>query len=1340
MRSTALAQISFLPRLLLTRLELEPPIHDFEVTTTQGVLLLSDIQQFTSIVERYSHKGQAGLEQLTWLLNSYFKNLVDVVIKHGGDVLYVAGDAFLCHWPMDVTSGTEPILRAASCALEIQKTLRIRAGEEDDAMATRIGVSSGELLISYLGGHKGRWELVVSGAALDEVVEAEAESKIGGVLLGPTAWQDVREYCVGIQTSSGGAVLKQVRTQIDAMPQKQVRLDDALDLQPFIPSAVADRLDIPESEWLAESRTVSVVLASLPPVESSEESQQQADKSIERFQEIVDRCEGTIKVDVDSKGILLLAAFGLPPKAHENDAERAAYCAQQLCSALGDYAASGIGVTTGRAICGAFGSEARRDYMLRGDVINRAARLMQAAECGAVLCDEATRQAARRQMAFEPRGEITVKGFADSIETFEPSVRKETVPITSQIVGRKVEIGKITQGLDDTEAHEIFIVEGEAGLGKSQLLAHASQLAEARGFRILRAAADAIEKSSPYHAWRPVFMDLFDLSTNMSGDEMAAIVSRAMNNMGEYARLLPLLSDVLPLSLPDDEVTAGMTGDVRAANMQNLLVGLLQRKRSTQRLMLAVEDVHWFDSGSWALLHGLMKAVGFELSIITTRPEGEAVSEELQQLLDYPGARKLELESLSRDEMALLLARDLGVNEIPAELADLIHERVSGHPFFAEELLRTLVERDMVRVKDGECSLTELSDENLPTTVEQVIVSRMDALPAGEQMCLKVGSVIGRQFACSLVEQAYPLAHERDHVPARLRNTMHARLVDEERPEPDLQYLFRHSITRDVAYGTMPGAQRRPLHRAVARSLEFNKADHATQYPLLAHHWLEAADGPKALFYLERAGNRSMRDGAFREAVSFLSSAIELMDSGAIEESPNRRALWEKDIGIASYYLGDMPASRVHLERALEQLHRPIPETMGKTTIWIVRELFTQYLHGLFPSRYRGRRASEKKLLDEAVQCYKQLGQAYYMEGEAPPHLLYMALSGLNLGEEAGDSAPLARVMINAAVLYYLIGWGRPAERFAQRAIKMCEQPELAAAQGYVWHLRAFMFAQQAEWGQLREASDKALHIAVDMCDNALESEVRLVRSAAARCSGDFAFAPIAWSEAREVAERIGDLRLKARSLLDEVEGRLASGETEAADQALAEALAIPSPETDQDMDIEKRRGIAVTRLRQGRVAEALEEANYVFHYLLKHPPTGYHTADHFAATIEVFIQILRHPPADESVDLPKLHRQVRKGIRLLSKHAKTFVNVRAKSHLLRGMYAADRGRLKDARKHFAAARDRAQESGMLFDVGRTLLELARIDENRREVLLTEARETFETVNARYYVQQSSQQ
>jgi hypothetical protein len=147
-----------------------------------------------------------------------------------------------------------------------------------------------------------------------------------------------------------------------------------------------------------------------------------------------------------------------------------------------------------------------------------------------------------------------------------------------------------------------------------------------------------------------------------------------------------------------------------------------------------------------------------------------------------------------------------------------------------------------------------------------------------------------------------------------------------------------------------------------------------------------------------------------------------------------------------------------------------------------------------------------------------------------------------------------------------------------------------------------------------------------------------------------------------------------------------------------------------------------------------------VFQYILKHPPTGYHMADHLAAVVEVYIEVLRHPPRDENIEMTGLHRRAKKSIRLLSKYAKTFVNVRPRSKLLRGMYAANRGQLREARSQLVLARRNAVELGMPFDAGRALLELARLDEPRNESLLTEARECFEAVNACYFVRQCSDQ
>ncbi|MEP6692178.1 MAG: adenylate/guanylate cyclase domain-containing protein, partial [Gemmatimonadaceae bacterium] len=377
MSSVAHAPSSYVPRLLLQRLAERPPLVAPEGRRAPGVLLLSDIQGFTALVERFTSAGRDGLEELTWILNGYFADLVEVVHAHGGDVLSIAGDAFLCYWPVAGDDIRDAILRAAQCGQAIQERLHDRPAGRDHRFGTRIGVGSGDLVTAFVGGVGARWELVATGAALRSAIAAEQRAAAGQVVIAPAAWTTIAHSCVGVTGADGFGVLAAVREPVGvrAIAEPAPRESDDV-LRPFLPPAVLDRLLLPRAEWLAESRRVTVLMASLPPLaDAGATALGEAHDGVRAFQEVVERCEGTTKVDVDDKGILLLAVFGMPPRAHEDDAERAAYAAQQLRESLATLGiATGMGIATGRAICGAFGSDRRRDYMVRGEVINLAAR------------------------------------------------------------------------------------------------------------------------------------------------------------------------------------------------------------------------------------------------------------------------------------------------------------------------------------------------------------------------------------------------------------------------------------------------------------------------------------------------------------------------------------------------------------------------------------------------------------------------------------------------------------------------------------------------------------------------------------------------------------------------------------------------------------------------------------------------------------------------------------------------------------------------------------------------------------------------------------------------------
>jgi tetratricopeptide (TPR) repeat protein len=196
----------------------------------------------------------------------------------------------------------------------------------------------------------------------------------------------------------------------------------------------------------------------------------------------------------------------------------------------------------------------------------------------------------------------------------------------------------------------------------------------------------------------------------------------------------------------------------------------------------------------------------------------------------------------------------------------------------------------------------------------------------------------------------------------------------------------------------------------------------------------------KVIAYLEQAGQEALRGGAFHEALVFFGQAIELAEGGAVQATVARRASWEKGLGTAHYFLGDLARSRQHLERAVADLDRPVPAGSGPTVRALLSAAGAQALHRLSPGRILGRRGAERAVLEQAADCYKILGQIYYLDGEPPPRLAYLTVRGLNLGEEAGPSADLARMLVNMSVLTGLLGFKSWGDWYGRRAIAMAQQ------------------------------------------------------------------------------------------------------------------------------------------------------------------------------------------------------------------------------------------------------------------------------------------------------------
>ncbi len=975
--------ICYVPALITRRLAAAPaPLTVPLSERFPAAVLFADISGFTALTERLAQRGLSGAEELSRILDDYFGQLTGLIAEHGGDVVKFAGDALLAVWNDEAASLGEETLRAAQCALAVQSKLHNYAAAEDVRLSLHLGLGAGEVSTVHIGGVFGRWEFVLTGAPLVQVSVAEQRAQSGQVVLSPEAWELVKDG-VAVERLNAGTEAEAIRLDAIRAPLPlRSAAHPALDgqaeaaLRAYIPGAILARVAAGQSAYLSELRRVTTLFINLPGFGQTTDIQQEQ-TVMRALQTALYRFEGSIlKFNMDDKGVTLVAAYGLPPLAHEDDAALGTLAALAVHAKLSELdVRHAIGVTTGRAFCGAVGGEARREYTLIGDVVNLSARLMQAAgqalaaggqSLGAegfppLLCDEATFQSAQARVAFETLPPVAVKGKAEPVAIHRPLREKKVVePSQTEMVGRAQEraaLGEAMQALRRGEAAGAVVIEGEAGLGKSRLVDAARRQAQTLGLSVLIGAGDAFEKSTPYYAWRAIFTQLLDLGLFTTPEDKRQFILDLLEDQPEMRERAPLLDLVLALEWDDNEFTAQMPPQVRADNRRDLLLQFLKDSTRRSPRVLIIEDAHWLDSTSWALAYETSRSVEGVLIVLATRPLSEPVPHEYTRLRERPTTTHLRLGPLPAEDTQRLVCQRLGLDPsrsaaLPEPVAALIREKAEGNPFFTEELAYALRDAGVLQIVNGECQVASSVDwraVTFPDTVQGVVAGRIDRLTPQQQLTLKVASVIGRVFALRVLRDIHPIESDKSRLTDYLTAMHSLDLTSLDTPEPDLAYLFKHVITQEVAYNLMLFSQRRDLHRAVAEWYEHAFDDLSPYYPFLAHHWSRAEDLPRGIEYLEKSGEQALTNYANQEAVRFLTEALGLEARSEPRLSPLRRAHWERMLGEGCMGLGQLTEARTHFERALALQGRPIPSGPVRLALALGGLVLEQFLYRVLP-------------------------------------------------------------------------------------------------------------------------------------------------------------------------------------------------------------------------------------------------------------------------------------------------------------------------------------------------------------------------------------------------------
>jgi class 3 adenylate cyclase/tetratricopeptide (TPR) repeat protein len=1318
MSNPALTEVlaSYVPRLIQHRVVANPsPIESPVAEQFQAAVLFADISGFTLLTERLAERGPTGVETLARLLNEYFGQLIDIIHNYGGDVVKFAGDAVIAVWNIVSDSGeTDPVsradqwqwtMRAAECAIEIRKRLT-NYRFEDANLYLKLAISSGHITAAHVGGVFNRWEFLLTGNPLVELGIANNIAKAGEILVTPSAWRLIRNDCYAepLEFELKEAIAQGGRLEGLNKPSSIFKSNEKLNipataessLRAYIPGAVINRLTAGQSNWIAELRRVAVLFINLPDLDQNTELTE-AQNLARLVQRAVYRYEGSInKINVDDKGITIVAALGLPPFSHEDDPARGAQAALMIRKELTKLnIRSYIGIATGRIFCGSIGNDSRREYTTIGNAVNLSARLMSAAghvfdlieKYGVpILCDRATFDAARDTVEFESLPPQKVKGRAEAMEVFHPvDVKKSIIRPKTELIGRQEEKALLANALQELSrgaAHQTIILLGEAGIGKSRLFEDLERQAETLRVRRYSGWGDPIEKSNQYHAWRGIFSSIFGIE-ELAGKAVTveetrnAIQNRVIAKLQEIdpdlVRYHPLLDVILPIHIPDNDLTSAMAGEIRGSNTREILTRVLSHEARRFPLVIVLEDLHWFDSSSWALLVDVQQKVRPILLALNSRPLTDPAPVHFKQITEAPGTNLVRLEAMMLDDVEALVCQRLGVKSIPPTIGRLIREKSEGNPFFAEELAYALRELGILVIENDECRvhsrLVSLEDLALPDTLQAAITNRIDSLNPSQQLTLKVASVIGRIFAFRVLEAIHPIEEDKPALHNYMDTLTRLSLTLVESEVPDLSYIFKHAVTQEVAYNLMLYSQRRQLHQAVAEWIEQNHPENlVSYYTLLAHHWAQAAEAPdgsrndttirKAVDYLEKAGEQAMQNYANREAVHFFSQALEwearlprAEDRQAARERQIRKARWYSRIGLAHYGLGSLPDCERHVREALKLLGYPIPRSRVQFAFGLFPQLTRQVFHRLFPSRYIGSVVDEgsREVVLEVARLYELMSRIYFYSNETLP-IVYTALRFLNEAEKAGVSPELAIAYSSMAVLAGFAQLHDLAETYVKRGLAVAEKVNQPSNRITVNVVTGVYQISVGKWSEVRAKAEEARAFCEQLGDYRQWGDSMVVGAESALISGDVQYALFIQKILLEDARRRRNPLQQGWGLFGVAANNIRLGNEALAIPMLEEALQILEEIPNLPSSINTNAQLALAYLRLGQGEKALACAGRVLDLAENMSPTVYSLDIGFAAVAEVYFEMwertLQIP--SRKLDADKYASSAEKAVQLL--------------------------------------------------------------------------------------------
>jgi class 3 adenylate cyclase/tetratricopeptide (TPR) repeat protein len=1328
---------SFVPQRLVGRLEEAMRDGMTARFAAPAAVLFADISNFSAFVENLIvQHGEDGAEAVTRTIDERFGPWIGLTEHHGGEVVKFAGDAILAVFWGSEGELRNMVERAVACAIDIQN-LTLPAAAEGRELTQSVRIGAGRLRAARFGGSDGRWEASVFGAPVNQIKALAAETKAGHTSLSAEAWRALGRNLPGVELASGAVVLEG-RARLDdpsvSAPRAPAHAVDSAVLASYVPRVVHAVFEVGLDAYLAEHRLLGVNFIHLRGLEAD------TDQGIELMQaavtlmlDVLGRHGGHLdKLSVDDKGISALAAYGLPVPGFEAEPRAYVDAALEIHRSLTEIGVeSSIGVSSGRVVAGPVGSEQRREYTIVGKVVNLAARLMLEVKSG-VVCDGATRTAMGSIAHFESLGERRLRGIEAPMELFHVRPRAgveshtPTLRAARKVYGRTAELARIALALDGSpdEAARL-LVSGPAGVGKTTLMAAASSFAARRGLKVTLVVGRMARRTSAFSSWRPAVRVLLELPAEPEPEMVERACRRKLGEASELLQLVPLLSPVIGLELPDNERTAPLRGAQRMELTLNVLAELLMSGREAADQLVLLDDLQWFDPASLELAISIARRTRGPHLLGAMRPEHGVHPDLMAELLTR--CELLELGGLHRKAVHELLSAVLKGPSVPTELSRWFHTRTGGNPLFCWELLHALLAQRVVEVGGALDQYRNLDLEHLdvPETIESVIRARIDRLAPLAQLVVKCGSAVGEQFDRQLLAAVFPLKEEPARIEDATRVTVEAGLLSPAVSGAREVLRFPQTLIAEVAYRSMIGEQRRGLHESIASHLESDPVK--TDSAVVAHHWDRASRPVRALHHLDRAARTADAAGLSRNVIAWLDRAFELVPlavaAGGGAPPALTLARWHHMRADAHSELSHYRDAETDVAACLRILGIAVPRSQIGWGGLLLKQILRQLAHRQLPGLFLRAKAPNPGL-EMASKASAILMTTSYYTAESPVALPTAGFWSVNLAQRALAPPPRSSMALVGVVLGSL-GMGRLSERYFEEGRAQASAfGDLNALAGSCL-IEGVHHALAGEADRSQDSMRQALAAAEALGSSYMEFYCLDSYAFSQYMLGRLPRALDLYQRAASVASR-GGLRNQELATMARIAAVAeALGRSELSRRAATQAETL-DPEEFNRVEAFVKRGLAAwLALRSGALDAALEGAAASLDGLSARSSIDPGFFDTLNQIAEIELSALRNaggPPTREQ------RRRIDRLLKLVAAHARAFKLFRPAHSRIRGSFADVGGRGAQARRGWRKALAEAERLGLFLEMARTRMEMARsrsVPAEQRRAALQEARASW---------------